>query len=550
MKLNGHDVAAETLKQVIAEQAVLGDKTFAVIGDESVTYGEIDAQAARIANALRLLGVGKGDVVATFMHNSVDHLTVWFACAKAGAVWAPFNTGLVLDDLAYTLADSRPALVVVDAALAERFRIAMSSGADVPGRVVLRGSGDLPGSLPFEELTSGPDGEPDVVVNRSDPAGIIYTGGSTGRPKGVLVANSWYFPGVLRYREMLDPTSDDVHLGLGQMFHTIGSAVDLFSPFVHGMTSVSMGWFSTSRFLETVRRHGVTVSVILGAHIARLMKTERLPDDHENPLRRAISVTGGLPRSIVEDFSRRYDVPLLETYGQTETGPLGCINQRIEDLPRAALGSAHGWIDVRIADEAGRAVQPGETGEILLRPAVPGSFMLGYVGKPDQFVHACRDLWFHTGDLGRIDEHGDVHFRGRTAHLLRHKGENVSAVEIEEVFLGHPAVGSCGVVGVPSDMGDDDIKVFVVPSGEAPAPAELLEYCAARLAAFKVPRFVEFVESLPLSQSKGEVERFRLTRWGTGRCWDRETTSWHEPALEGAMDVEVTRSPEPVEQAR
>lgn len=527
MLLNGHRPEATTLRELIGMRAGLGDKTFAVVGADAITYGEVDLRANRLANSLVRLGVGKGDVVATFMQNSVDHIVSWFACAKLGAVWSPFNAALMPQDLAYTIGDARPKVLLADAELAERYDAALALGVTPVEHVFVRGPDGR--RVPFAELLDAPDHLPAADVEPGDPAGIIYTGGTTGRPKGVLIPNSWYFPGVLRYQEIFEPDPTDVHLSLGQLYHTIGNAVDVLSPLYAGITTVSMGWFSASRFLPTVRTHKVTLTVILGAHIARLMNTEAAQDDADNTLRRGVSVTGGLPRSLVEDFVERFDVPLLETYGQTETGPLGCINQRIEELPRQSLGSPHGWIEVKIADPQGHPLPDGETGEILLRPTVPGSFMLGYVNKPEQVVQATTDLWFHSGDLGFTDEYGDLHFSGRVAHLLRHKGENISAIEVEETLLAHDGVAGCGVVAVPSDMGDDDIKAFVVAAeGADPDPAGLIKFCASRLAGFKVPRYLEYVEDLPVSSTKGEVERFRLAQWGSGHTWDATTGEWAE----------------------
>jgi len=527
MLLNGHRPEATTLRELIGLRAGLAGKTFAVVGEEAVTFGDVDLRANQLANSLVRLGVSKGDVVATFMQNSIDHIVSWFACAKLGAVWSPFNAALMPQDLAYTLGDSRPKALLADADLSERYDAALGLGVAAVEHVFVRGTADASRHAAFGELLDGPDHLPDADVDPGDPAGIIYTGGTTGRPKGVLVPNSWYFPGVLRYQEIFEPDPSDVHLSLGQLYHTIGSAVDVLSPLYAGITTVSMGWFSASRFLPTVRRHKVTLSVILGAHIARLMNTEAGEDDADNTLRRAVSVTGGLPRSLVAGFVQRFDVPLLETYGQTETGPLGCINQRFEELPRESLGSPHGWIEVKIADPQGHELPDGETGEILLRPTVPGSFMLGYVNKPDQVVHATADLWFHSGDLGFRDDFGDLHFSGRVAHLLRHKGENISAIEVEETLLAHESVVGCGVVAVPSDMGDDDIKAFVVAAeGVAPEPAGLIKFCASRLAGFKVPRYLEYVDQLPVSSTKGEVERFRLAQWGSGHTWDAVQGDW------------------------
>src|SRR4051794_39022448 len=227
--LNGHDVECGTLKELIRARAALGAKVFASIEGAELSYAQADERANRIANSLRGLGVEQGDVVATYMVNSTDHICAWFACAKLGAIWAPLNIALINLDLAYTLRNAGPRVLIADAKLMDNVR---AVELDPALRVVVRGERS------FDELLSGSSLEPDAEIAASDPAGLIYTGGSTGLPKGVLVSNLWYFTGFLRYGEMFDPTPADVHFGLGQMCHTIGSAVDVLTPFYFGMRTV------------------------------------------------------------------------------------------------------------------------------------------------------------------------------------------------------------------------------------------------------------------------------------------------------------------------
>lgn len=475
MRLNGHQADVVTLRDLIRARGTLGDKPLAIVEGQTLTYRDADESANQVANSLLRLGVGKGDVVATFMHNSVDHILAWFACAKIGAVWAPLNIALVHRDLAYTIKDTNARAVVVDDDLRATYLDVRDEIAD-PRRIeIVRTDGDVPaGWTSFAELRSGATEEPDVDVRWTDPAGLIYTGGSTGLPKGVLVANLWYFPGCLRYGEMFQPSAEDVHFGLGQMCHTIGSAVDIICPMYWGMTTVTTRWFSVSAFWPTVRAHRVTLTVVLGALMARLLAAPETPDDAGNSIRLAASVTGGLPGDVVAEFSRRFGIPLLEIYGQTETGPMCCIGERADDRPHPSQGKPRGWAELMVGDEHGMSCAPGATGEIMLRPTIPYTFLLGYSNKPDKYVEACRDLWFHTGDLGHLDEGGYLHFDGRMANTIRHRGENISAIEVEQVILTHPAVRGCAVVGVPNDGEDDVLACVQVRPGAVVEPVEIV----------------------------------------------------------------------------
>jgi crotonobetaine/carnitine-CoA ligase len=528
VQLNGHEVEFATVKELVRARAALGDKPFATIAGETLTYADANERANRIASSLRTLGVEKGDVVATYMHNSVDHVCAWFACAKLGAIWAPLNIALINLDLLYTLQNAAPCVVVVDAELLPNVMAIRDRLGGEP-TIVVRGEaeGDAAAWPSFDDLRSGAAVEPDVAIVPSDPAGLIYTGGSTGLPKGVLVSNLWYFPGFLRYGEMFEPTPDDVHLGLGQLCHTIGSAVDVLAPMYFEMGTVLSRRFSASRFWDLARSQRTTITVLVGPLMTFLLNQPARGDDADNPLRIAGTATGQVAPDVRTRFAERFAVDTLELYGQTETGPLGCFGQRRSDRPYHSVGRAHGWAEVMIGDPEDRPCPPDVVGEILLRPTHPHTFMLGYHGQPEKYAEACRNLWFHTGDLGHLDEQGYLHFDGRQAHTIRRRGENIAAVEVEQALLAHPAIADCAVVGVRSEHGEEDIKAYVVArEGEALDPVDVVRFCEERIAYFKVPRYVELVDALPRSVTKNEIERYKLRDAGIGGAWDREAAGY------------------------
>lgn len=522
MRLKDYDLDVTTISGILSRQAALGDKVAITIDDEDIGYVALNLGANRIANSLAARGIGKGDVVVTYMHNSIDHVLAWFGCAKLGAIWAPVNIALMPVDLGHTLRECRPGAIILDEELIENYRaIRDELGFDLVE--VVRGGGVESPFVDFAELHKGSDAEPEVAIHWTDPAGIIFTGGSTGLPKGVLVSNAWYFPGVLRYQELFEPQAHDVHVGVGQLYHTIGSAVDVLGPLYWGIPTRLMRWYSTAGMLSAITSGKGSLSVMVGPIMMALMAQAKPEEIASNTLRLVATATVGLPREKLIEFRDRFNVDSLEIYGQTETGPMCVVQQRLGDRPHHSQGKTNGWAEVMIADEFGAPVAANVTGEILLRCTHPSTFMLGYYNRPEKFAEACRDLWFHTGDLGHLDEQGYVHFDGRMAHSIRVKGENIAAVEIEQVIMSHAAVDRAAVVGTADPRsGDQEIQAFVkLVDGATLEPLDVIKYCEDKIAFFKVPRFVEFVESFPVSATKNEIERHKLKEYGTGNSFDR-----------------------------
>ena len=206
----------------------------------------------------------------------------------------------------------------------------------------------------------------------------------------------------------------------------------------------------------------------------------------------------------------------------TEVGVLLC-SERIDDRTDGSCGKTCGWAEIAIVDEYDMPVAVGEKGQILLRPSGANCFMLEYVNKPRETVEAWRNLWYHSGDIGYLDDNGYLHFVGRQAHWVRVRGENVSAFEVEKVVTELELVDDCAIVGVPGELGEEDIKAYVqLADGASLDPAEIVNFCTDRLAYFKVPRFIEFVSEFPRTITKQEIERHALRDLGIGDAWDRD----------------------------
>lgn len=294
------------------------------------------------------------------------------------------------------------------------------------------------------------------------------------------------------------------------------------------MTGIMDKWFSASSYWDIVRRYGVTIIDPIGTMMAVLCRQPESPLDRSHKVRVGVGIASGqIRREVRTTFEQRFGAPMLEVYAMTEMGVLLC-SERVDDRRTGSCGRPHGWAEIKVVDKDDNPVPANTTGHLILRPQVLNTYMIEYVNKPQETLAAWRNLWYHSGDLGYMDEDGYVYFVGREAHWIRRRGENVSAFEVEKALSAHASVLDCAAVGVPADVGEEDIKVYVqLESGtEAPAPSELVSWCKERIAFFKVPRYVEFVETFPRTMTKNEIARHELRERGVGAAWDSATDAW------------------------
>ncbi len=513
---------ATTLRDLVVMRAALGDKPYLICRDETLTYGDADRLSNQVANNLLAKGIGKGDVVATLMYNSVEQALIWFGCAKIGAVYAALNVSLVKDDLCYSLDDTGAALFVVDEELAPAYISAREDLKADPAVLVLGDTSVVPGAAPFADLLGGDESLPEVEVAAADPMCIVYTGGSTSMPKGVLVSHLYYIAAAIRYGDIAEAREDDVHFANSHFFHIGGQQFAITGPLYHGMTGVMEKWFSASGYWNTIRKHGVTVIDPLGTMMAVLLRAPESEQDKQHKVRIGVGIAAGqVRRDLRDEFEARFGTPMMEVYSMTEMGVLIC-SERTFDRRLGSCGRPHGWTEVLIVDGDDNPVPANTTGQILLRPKVPNTYMIEYINKPAETLAAWKNLWYHSGDLGYLDDEGYVFFVGREAHWIRRRGENVSAFEVEKAMTAHPAVIDCAVVGVPSDIGEEDIKAYVQLADDVarPEPMELVEWCKDRIAFFKVPRYMEFVDEFPRTMTKNEIARHELRELGVGDAID------------------------------
>ena len=460
-------------------------RVYVEIGDQNWTYGEVDRMSRRLATQLAATGVSADDRVLVLMPASALHLGLWFAISRLGAIEVPINPaykGVLLRQLVETAA---PAICVVDEAFQKEFRA--TCGGLLPDERILRP----------EDFAD--DGAVDVTL-ATDSAGprdtscIIFTSGTTGRSKGVMMSHSHQLSFGVAFAEIVDLAEDDVAYNFLPFFHIAAKFVALGTMFAGGRMLLRAG-FSVSSFWNDVRAHGVTVCAAVGGLCHMLNSQSRSDKDADNPLRLIYAVP--VPWEFKTDFEKRFGVDFVEGYGGTECN-LVAYSRPSETTPRSSCGRPSPNFHVEVQDELGYARGPGEPGEICVRPKHPGTMMNGYIGMPDKTLETMDDFWFHTGDRGFFDEGGYLFFLDRLKDAIRRRGENISSFEVERILNSCDVVAESAVVPVPSELGEDEVKAFVVlKRPDAASEEDIFRYAAENMPYFMVPRFIEFLPELP-----------------------------------------------------
>jgi crotonobetaine/carnitine-CoA ligase len=358
----------------------------------------------------------------------------------------------------------------------------------------------------------------DAATNPAGIAGLMYTSGTTGRSKAVLLRHNHLCRGAgwVAWSVGLDER-DVIHMWL-PLFHIAGQLDATLAAVAGGSAIALYPTFSRSRFWRQVEESGATVFI----GFSNVLEILFASDAPEGGATLRAGIAGGIPPKLHRPFEERFGVRLHDVYGMTEAEPM-ILPRPGEIVPPGSCGRPSPDFEVALLDPDGKPVARGRVGEIVCRPRVPDVMTPGYESDEAATLEATRDLWFHTGDLGREDRDGFLFFVDRDAHAIRRRGENVSSWELERIVAKHPAVAECCAVGVASPLGEDDVKVVVARAdGQDVDPAELREWCTHRMAAFMVPRYVEVVDVLPKTPT-AKIRKRDLRDAGVGRrTWDRE----------------------------
>lgn len=496
-----------------------------VAGTERLTYAELDARARRVANVLRSLGLRPGDRVALTCPNVAWFPVAYYGVLRAGCVVVPLNTLLKPEEIAYHLRDSGARAYLCHEGLedGELARTGNDAIRQVPGCehfIVLNGATPASsvefGPAMAELMESQPaDG---VTADRApdDTAVILYTSGTTGRPKGAELTHANMLSNAMVARgldaRLLDPAAVSVSLVALPLFHSFGQTSQMNAGVYGAGTLVLVPRFDPAIVLELMARERVSLFAGVPTMYWRLLQYVRQHGVDPRPAAAHLVLcnSGGavMSEALRRDFEETFGVTVLEGYGLSETAPV--VSFTYPDLPRkpGSVGLPVFGTEVRIVDEAGNEVPRNQPGEIVVRGM---NVMKGYINQPEATAEAFRDGWFRTGDIGRMDEDGYLYIVDRLKDMVIRGGFNVYPREVEEVLHRHPAISLAAVVGTPDEELGEEVKAYVVlkPGARLTEP-ELIAWCRERMASYKVPRIVEFRESLPLTAT-GKVLKRALT---------------------------------------
>lgn len=507
-----------TIPELLQQRAVEHpDAPLFACGSVQRTGFQMADAAARAGSLLRDGGIRTGDTVALMSSNRVELMDLILGCAWIGAIAVPVNTACRGTQLHHILTNCGAHLLVAENELLPHVAAA-GSLPDLRTIWLLDGGASVAG-VPFEVLplpAAGAPVEPEPS-GPGDTAAILYTSGTTGVSKGVLCPQGQFHWWGINMADQLGLTEDDVLYTCLPLFHT--NALNAFmQALVCGGTYVLGPRFSASRFWTQAAEAGATVTYLLGAMVGILAGRSPSPGDRAHRIRLALSPA--TPPALLEPFRQRFGIRLLDGYGSTETNSV--IGSTEGQHRAGTMGRIRPGFSIRIADERGLPVPVGEPGELLIRSDQPHALATGYHGMPEATTRAWQDLWFHSGDRVVMDEDGWVRFVDRIKDVIRRRGENISSVEVEQVLREHPAIADAAVYAVDSELGEDEVMAALVTTGDLDF-GELLDYCAPRLAAYAIPRFIRLVSALPQTEN-GKVRKPVLKQEGRGKAdWDRES---------------------------
>ena len=516
------------------------DGEYLDIAGTKLTAAEVAGTAGGVGGALAALGTSQHDRIATLIENSPNALLAWAGTVCSGRVAVPINTAYKGDYLRHQLFDSGAKVVFVARSLYPRVAEIADAVPELAHVVVVDDDEPAPAEVRsnrraalhhWDELLSAGYRKPSVTIRPSDLGTFIYTGGTTGLSKGCMLSHSYHEALARQIGICWRRTDEDVVWTPLPLYHFNALTTVVVGTLVYGGRGAIFRRFSVSQFWPEMNRVGATVTSTLGTMaylLAHDVDRPEMPKSGRDEANRSLRLLAAVPLPVEVDdvIQSRFGVATFSgAYGVTEASLVSWQPPGVVNRPNAAGIANDEYFDVRIFDDDDNEVPVGEEGEIVLRPKRPHVMFEGYWGRPEVTVETSRNWWYHTGDIGRVDEDRYLYFVDRKADYLRRRGENIASFEVERILMSHGSIADVAVHAVPSQLTEDDLKVTAtVKEGVDLTEEELFLWCIDRLPYFALPRYIEFRPSLPRSPVGRVLKRELRSEGVTPSTWDMESS--------------------------
>jgi fatty-acyl-CoA synthase len=483
-----------------------------IFEDRPFTYREVNLRTNRLCHFLLESGIKKGDRISVLLYNCHQYIEIFFALSKIGGILVPLNWRLAGPELEFIINDSGSRMIIFDSDFQEmisslRPRLNLSGGNYI--RIGTPGPGwakDYEKGL-LESPAYGPQLQ--VSTGDEDPHVLMYTSGTTGIPKGAILSHRKTFFNVLNADLFYNLTSEDIMIVARPLFHSGGLFVEAAPVLYKGGTLILRKWFRPHEILETIQKYRVTLLEMSATVYQFILQGCDLSQYDLGSIRSYFTGGERVPKAMLKEYYTK-GMTVSQIFGQTEASTITSLSpaDAASKIGSVGLPVFHG--EVRIVDKAGKPVNPGEVGEIIVKGP---TLMSGYWNRPDLTAETIRDGWLYTGDLAQTDEEGYIYIIDREKDMYISGGENVYPAEIEKILHIHPKIFDAGIVGVPDEKWGEVGKAFIVlKPGETMGNGEVLDFLKGKVAKYKIPKYVEYVRELPKTAS-GKIQKFVLKEW-------------------------------------
>ncbi len=482
-------------------------KTHLLLSDgTAVTYAQTYQRARQLASVLVANGVQRGDRVACVMRNSRELVEFYIACGLCGAISVALNTLSTAREIERYFQDCEPVGVLVQQCFEQTFNNAQDLHS-LKFKILVGGQAGS-GWQDYEPQLNSAVAIDDAQLWPNDEAAImIYSSGTTGLPKGILLSHQALIDNALAAVQVLDYRADDVFMTILPMFSSFGFAFDLLHVAINRASVVILEKFDEHVALDLLERFRVSFLGGVPTMFARMFDPANMQGRDLSSLR-LVDVGGGpVSKRLKKMLKEEVGTTVVESYGLTEISPVASVQRASEQVLSSSCGAPLPGIEVRVVDSNGNDMPAGEPGELIFSSS---TLMLGYWNQPEQTAQSLRGGWLYSGDVGIVDDNGEIHIMDRTKDMIVTNGFNVYPKEVENVIAEISQVQAVAVVGRPDEIRGELIHAFVVPKhGQQLSEQDVLDHCFANLSRFKVPRGVTLLQELPLTAS-GKIQRFRL----------------------------------------